>query len=183
MCACHPRRKPLLKMIHKRPWKQFAEDMSKKHMDYWNHVRWSDERKINLFGSNDFKHVWWQPGKEYKYKCVMFTVKHCAGNVMVCGCTSAAAAGKLHFIEGNINNMYCEILQQSMTPPSPFRNWVAGQCPSLTMITNTPPKRSLFYWRGWWTNSNPIEHVWEILKWIIELRDVLMEKWLPMKLW
>lgn len=119
MCACHPRRKPLLKMIHKRPWKQFAEDMSKKHMDYWNHVRWSDERKINLFGSNDFKHVWWQPGKEYKYKCVMFTVKHCAGNVMVCGCTSAAAAGKLHFIEGNINNMYCEILQQSMTPPLP----------------------------------------------------------------
>ena len=32
--GCHPRRKPLLKMIHKKSSKQFAEDMSTKHMDY-----------------------------------------------------------------------------------------------------------------------------------------------------
>ena len=44
----HPRRKPLLKMIHKKARKQFAEDMSTKHMDYWNQVLWSDEMKINL---------------------------------------------------------------------------------------------------------------------------------------
>ena len=49
--------------------------------------------------------------------CVMPTVKHGRGNVMVWGCMSASDVGELHFIEGNINsNMYCEILQQSMTP-------------------------------------------------------------------
>ena len=26
--------------------------MSTKHMDYWNHILWSDEMKINLFGSD-----------------------------------------------------------------------------------------------------------------------------------
>ena len=38
--------------------------------------------KINLFGSDGFKHVWRRPGEEYKDKCVMPTVKHGGGNVM-----------------------------------------------------------------------------------------------------
>ena len=57
--------------------------MSTKHMDYWNHVLWSDEMKINLFGSDGFKHVWRRPEEEYKDKCAMPTVKHGGGNVMV----------------------------------------------------------------------------------------------------
>ena len=52
------------------------------HMDYWNHVLWSDETKINLFGSVGVKHVWQQPG-EYKDKSVLPTVKHAGGSVMV----------------------------------------------------------------------------------------------------
>ena len=102
-------------MILKKASKQFAEDMSTKHMDYWNNFLWSDEIKINLFGSDGFKHVRHQPGEEYKDKCVMPTVKHGGGNVMVWGCMSATGVGE--FIEGNMNsNMYCEILQQSMIP-------------------------------------------------------------------
>ncbi len=61
-------------------------------MDYRNHVLWSDETKINLFGSDGVKRVWRQPGEEYKDKCVM-----------VWGCMSTA-------------DMYCDILKQSMNP-------------------------------------------------------------------
>ena len=57
--------------------------MSRKHMDYLDHVQWSDEMEINLFGSDGFKHVWRRPGEEYKNKCVMPIVKHGGGNVMV----------------------------------------------------------------------------------------------------
>ncbi len=84
-------------------------------MDYWNHVLWSDETKINLFGSDGVKRVWRQPGEEYKDKCVLPTVKHGGGSFMVWGSMSAAGTGELQFIEGTMNaNMYCDILKQSM---------------------------------------------------------------------
>ncbi len=57
-------------------------------MDYWNHVLWSDETNIYLFGSDGVKRVWRQPGEKYKDKCVLPTVKHGGGSVMVWGCVS-----------------------------------------------------------------------------------------------
>ncbi len=48
-------------------------------------------------------------------KCVLPTVKHGGGNIMVWGCMSAAGTGELQFIKGTMNaNMYCDILKQSM---------------------------------------------------------------------
>ena len=101
--GCRPRRKPLLKMMHKKACIWFAADKQTKDMDFWNHVLWSNETNINLF----VKHVWQQPGEEYKDKCVVPTGKHGGGGVMVWGCMSAAGTGELQFIEGTMNaNMY-----------------------------------------------------------------------------
>ncbi len=102
--------------MHKKARKQFcwrqAEDT-----DYWNYVMWSDETKINSFGSDSVKCVWRQSGEEYKDKYVLPTVKHGGGSVMVWGCMSAAGPGELQLIEGTMNaNMYCDILKQSMIP-------------------------------------------------------------------
>ncbi len=41
-------------------------DEQTKDMDYWNHVLWSDETKVNLFGSDGVKHVWWQQVRSTK---------------------------------------------------------------------------------------------------------------------
>ena len=68
--------------MHKKACKQFAEDKQTKDMYYWNHVLWSDETKLNLFGSDGVKRVWRQPGEEYKDKCVLPIVKHGGGSVV-----------------------------------------------------------------------------------------------------
>ena len=142
--------------------------MSTKHMDYWKHVLWSDEMKINLFGSDDFKHVWWRLGEEYKDKCVMSTVKDGGGNVMVWGCMSAAGGGELHFIEWNMNSyMYCEILQQSMIPsPQKLGRRAVFQHdndPKHTSKTPTALQKKLrvkvMDWPSMSPDLNPVEHL------------------------
>ena len=55
--GCHPRRKLLLKTIHKKASKQFTEDMSTKRMDYWNRVLWTDHswltnKKLHQLGTD-----------------------------------------------------------------------------------------------------------------------------------
>ncbi len=61
--------------------------------------------------------MWRQPGEEYKDKCVLPTVKHTGGSVVVWGCMSAVGTGELQFIKGTMYaNMYFDILKQSMIP-------------------------------------------------------------------
>ncbi len=134
-------RKPLLKMMHKKACKQFAEDKQTKDMDYWNQVLWFDETKINWFGSEGVKRVWRQPGEEYKDKCVLPTVKHGGGSVMVWGCMSAAGTGELQFIEGTMSTYTVTYWSRAWSPP--FGDWAAGQYSNMITTPSTPPRRPL----------------------------------------
>ena len=108
---------------------------------------------------------------------------------------SAAGAGELYFIEGNMkSNMYCEILQQSMIPSlQKLGSRVVFQHDNdpkhTSKMTNALLKRSrvkVMDWPSMSPDVNPIEHLWGILKRKVEvfkvsnicqLRDVVMEEW------
>ncbi len=83
MHGCRPRKKPLLK----------PRTHADKDEDYWDSILWSNETKINVFGTDGFKTVWCRKGEEYNEKCMVPTVKHGGGSVLMWGCMSAAGVG------------------------------------------------------------------------------------------
>ncbi len=127
-------------------------------MNYWNHVLWSDESKVNLFDSDGVQHVWRRPGEEYQEHCALPTVKHGGVSIMVWGCMSAGGTGELRFIEGNMDsNMYCDILTRKMMPS-------LQKLFSNITTPNTLPRWQLpCCWRWKWWSGQVCLQTWTLL--------------------
>ena len=69
------RKTPFLKKRHKKKRLEYAKMHQKKSMRFWKKVLWSDETKLEIWGSN-IGHVWREPNTAYDEKNTLPTVKH-----------------------------------------------------------------------------------------------------------
>ncbi len=143
--GCHPRRKPLLKMMHKKASKQFAEDKQTKDMDCWNNILWSDETKINLFGSGGVRHVW-RSVEVRKYRWGV-QIQVCLAYSQACWCECHEGLG-LHECYRHWGatvhweNHECQHgLWHTEAEHDPILLETAGQYYNMIMTPNTPPRR------------------------------------------
>ncbi|KAF1386404.1 hypothetical protein PFLUV_G00094470 [Perca fluviatilis] len=97
-------------------------------MDYWNHVLWSDETKINLFGSDGVKRVWRQPGQLAAGTCEVVTLdrdssqprRTIARQTARCACRKGQIAGTTRArpacVDGKTLAVLCRLLPATTSP-------------------------------------------------------------------
>ena len=110
--------KKKMPFLSAQPWKArlaFAQKYEHWTVDDWKRVIWSDETKVNRFGSDGCKYCWKKPGEPLGDREVDPTVKFGGGCIMVWGCMGWNGVGILCEVEGKMDaKQYCSILEDGL---------------------------------------------------------------------
>jgi len=170
------KKKPLLSARHRKKRLDFALKHKEWTVEDWKRVIWSDETKINRFGSDGRQWVWKKKGEGLISREVQGTVKYGGGNIMVWGCMGWNGVGHLAEVEGRMNaDQYMSILEDHMLP-SLEESGISEE--EVTFQQDNDPKHTSKKAKKWMEDHNitlldwpaqspdisPIEHQWVHLK-------------------
>jgi len=194
-------RKPYISESNRRFRLKWSRERRFWSINDWKKVIWSDESRFTLFQNDGKVHVWRLPKEKYDVNCLVPTVKHGGGGVMMWGCFSWYGMGPLVRIDGRVNSeRYIEeILGYHLIPFLEEFEEEYGEY--FFQQDNAPIHTSrqtrafieenevtLLPWPGQSPDLNPIEHLWDELersvrsrgenpKNIAELETFLQESW------
>ena len=96
-------KKTLLKDTNKKKRLAWTKKHKQWTLDQWKSVLWSDDSKFEIFGSNPRVFVRCRVGERMISPCLVPTVKHGGGGVMVWGCFAGDTVSGLFRIQGTFN--------------------------------------------------------------------------------
>ena len=112
-----PGKKPLLRRVNKMKRLRWAKEHKNWTMEEWQKVFWTDESKFEIFGSRRRIYVRRRVAEKLAAACIVPTVKHGGGSVMIWGCFEGSTAGNLIKIKGIlVKERYKQILQRHVIP-------------------------------------------------------------------
>lgn len=151
---------------------------AKKHSDWtvcdWNRVVWSDETKINRFGSDGNRWHWIRPHQEEE---TAPTANYGGGGILIWSCITSEGYGFLKFVEGTMDaSYYKRILKNKLMETLEVYEIDTSQvifqqdgaaCHKAKTVYKWLRKKRIRFFDDWSPNSpdlNPIEKIWNELK-------------------
>ena len=107
--------KPFLSKRHRKERMDFAIAHKDWTVEDWKRVIWSDESKINRFGSDGRKWAWKKPGESLSDRLVEGKLKFGGGSLMMWGCFCWHGVGYACKIDGKMDKeLYCKNLEDDL---------------------------------------------------------------------